>query len=186
MEANTISKRIQFLMKDLGYSSQRMCRLMGLDPDQFEEKLSKNTFEDDELTKLCDNISEIRYTWLVIGAGSPYSQKPKNRDLYDYKSINEFVTKVRKENDLTQAEFYEIMGVARTTQSAIERHQQTITIGYMRRLHQKFKVPYHTIIDQLEDDVDMMEEMFKMKQTVEKYKKILSKLGADDSILNAR
>lgn len=179
----TVAERVSFYMKDLNLPKKRIARLMGIDEEEFDRRVVENTFTLDCLKKFSDNISEASYTWLMIGAGDPYNKKQANKDIYDYEGINNFVIEIRKANGFTQAEFAEIMGIARTTQSAIERNQQTITIGYMRRLHQKFKVPYHAIIDQVDKDLDAVKEIGKMKSKADHYKKMLLDLGVDKNLL---
>ena len=76
-----------------------------------------------------------------------------------------------------------ILGISRSTMSAIELNKQTIQFAQMRILHRRFGVSYDMLIDQVEVDSKLAQELFKCKKLSDKYKKLLIDLNVDKSLL---
>lgn len=180
---NTISERLQFVAKDNKIPVRDIARSMSLSDEEYEEKIQSNQFDIDDVYKFCNVYSEVNFAWLATGIGEKYTRKPQKRDVYDYTGVNKQVKRIRVQNGLSQAEMAEILGISRTTMSAIERNIQTIQIAQMKILNRRFGVSYDLILDQEERDSKIATELFKCRKKNEQYKKLLISLNIDKSLL---
>lgn len=178
----TISERLKFILKDNGIPERDVMNAMKLSVASFQKKMEKNLFNIEDINNFCSTYREIDFAWLTTGMGNPYKKEPSKRDVYDYTGVNEMVKAIRKENGLSQQEMAQILGISRTTMSAIERNVQTIQIAQMRILHRKFKVPYEMIIDQTAN-FSFSKAIKDCEEKVEQYKRILLNLNVDESLL---
>jgi len=95
-----------------------------------------------------------------------------------YNDITKRFKQIRKDNNLTQKEMAEIIGLSAPAVSAIEQGLYTPNFDVMRIIKKKFKIDYEFLIDgeDREEIKNLRQENSKLKEEIERLTKVVDKL----------
>jgi transcriptional regulator with XRE-family HTH domain len=133
----------------------------------------------DDVEALVNAVPEVSVVWIFSGEGDPFTSQPNVDALSNYRDICDRFRDVRVQKRYTQEEFAKVLGIARTTVSAIERGGQAPTYAHLRILSQRFGVGYRWLIDGREDSVDSR----KVKELEEKLQDCEASLRAYKEVI---
>lgn len=97
---------------------------------------------------------------------------------HKYTDITKRFKQIRKENNLTQKEMAEIVGLSAPAVSAIEQGLYTPNFDVMRIIKKKFKIDYGFLIDgDGESEIkNLRQENAKLKEELARLTKVVDKL----------
>lgn len=95
-----------------------------------------------------------------------------------YNDITKRFKQIRKDNNLTQKEMAEIIGLSAPAVSAIEQGLYTPNFDVMRIIKKKFKIDYEYLIDgeDREEIKNLRQENAKLKEELTRLTKVVDRL----------